>query len=131
VLKANKCIFEFSIKENRQFFSIWKSPKNRHLGSMLWSQFTAIFDNFWLKIGVFLKNQCYDQNFAKFGFVLSQKTPIFPRFFGEKFFKIITSVPGPNPTTTIYNAGVVNVYNATDSLARFESLKISLLWKTL
>jgi hypothetical protein len=30
-------------------------------GSMLWSQFSAIFGE---KIGVFLKNQCYDQNFA-------------------------------------------------------------------
>jgi hypothetical protein len=41
-------------------------------GSMLWSQFSAIFANFWQKIGVFLKNPCYDQNFAKFSFVLSQ-----------------------------------------------------------
>jgi hypothetical protein len=30
-------------------------------GLMLWSQFSAIFGE---KIGVFLKNQCYDQNFA-------------------------------------------------------------------
>jgi hypothetical protein len=36
------------------------------LGSMLWSQFYAIFDNFRQKIGVFLKTQCYDQNFALF-----------------------------------------------------------------
>jgi hypothetical protein len=35
-----------------------------YLGSMLWSQFSAIFTNFWQKIGVFHKNQCYDQNFA-------------------------------------------------------------------
>jgi hypothetical protein len=27
----------------------------------------------------------------------------------------------PNPTTSIYNASVVNFYNATNSLARFES----------
>jgi hypothetical protein len=26
--------------------------------------------------------------------------------------------PGPNPTTSIYNASVVNFYNATGSLAR-------------
>jgi hypothetical protein len=37
---------------------------------MLWAQFSAIFDNFLRilqfsakKIGVFLKNQCYDQIF--------------------------------------------------------------------
>jgi hypothetical protein len=30
----------------------------------------------------------------------------------------------PNPTTSIYNAGVVNFYNATGSLARFEKKNI-------
>jgi hypothetical protein len=63
------------------------------LGSMLWSQFSAIFDNFRQKIGVFLKNQCYDQNFAQFTLVLSQKRQFFAIFFGENIFKIITSVP--------------------------------------
>jgi hypothetical protein len=29
------------------------------------------------KIGVFLKNQCYDQNFAYFSFVMSQKRQFF------------------------------------------------------
>jgi hypothetical protein len=29
--------------------------------------------------------------------------------------------PGPNPTTSSYNASVVNFYNTTGSLARFES----------
>jgi hypothetical protein len=33
-------------------------------GSMLWSQFSAIFANFRQKIGVFLKNQCCDPNFV-------------------------------------------------------------------
>jgi hypothetical protein len=42
----------------------------------------------------FLKNQCYDQNFAYFTFVLSQKRQFFAEFFGENIFKIITSVPG-------------------------------------
>jgi hypothetical protein len=60
---------------------------------MLWSQFSAIFDNFWQIIAVFLKKQCYDQNFAKFSFILSQKRPFFAEFFCEKNFKIITSVP--------------------------------------
>jgi hypothetical protein len=32
--------------------------------------------------------------------------------------------PGPNPTTSIYNASVVNFYNATGSLARFENKNI-------
>jgi hypothetical protein len=32
---------------------------------------------------------------------------------------IITSVPGANPTTPIYNASVVKSYNATNRVARF------------
>jgi hypothetical protein len=28
-------------------------------------------------------------------------------------------VPGPNPTTSIYNTSVVKIYNATNSLAHF------------
>jgi hypothetical protein len=32
--------------------------------------------------------------------------------------------PGSNPTTSIYNASVVNFYNATGSLARFENKNI-------
>jgi hypothetical protein len=47
-------------------------------GSVLWSQFSAIFPNFRRKIGGFLKNQCYDENF-----VLSQKCQFFAEFFGE------------------------------------------------
>jgi hypothetical protein len=45
------------------------------------------------KIGVFLKNQCYDQHFALFSFVLSQKRKFFAEFFGINILKIITSVP--------------------------------------
>jgi hypothetical protein len=34
---------------------------------------------------------------------------------------VVRLTPGPNPTTSIYNASVVNFYNATGSLARYES----------
>jgi hypothetical protein len=34
------------------------------LGSMLWWQFSAIYDNFRQKIGLFLKNERYDKIFA-------------------------------------------------------------------
>jgi hypothetical protein len=54
-------------------------------------RFSTIFGG---KIGVFLKNQCSDQNFAQFTFVLSQKRQLFfAEKFGENIFKIITSVP--------------------------------------
>jgi hypothetical protein len=40
--------------------------------------------------------------------------------------------PVANPTIASYNASVVNFYNATGSLARFENKKyFILLWKTL
>jgi hypothetical protein len=54
------------------------------------------------KIDVFLKNQFYDQNFALFSFVLSQKRQLLAIFFGENIFKIITSVPGL-PDFSCYN----------------------------
>jgi hypothetical protein len=60
----------------------------------------------------------------------------------EKFFKVNSSFQtvvvcwnffsGANPTIARYNASVVNFYNATDSLARFENKKYYiLLLKTL
>jgi hypothetical protein len=44
-----------------------------------------------------------------------------------------TRKPGANPTIVIYNASVVNFYNATGSLVRFENKKkyFILLWKML
>jgi hypothetical protein len=45
------------------------------------------------KMGVFLKNQSYDQNFAYFSFVLSQNTPIFCLIFQQKYLKNHKIVP--------------------------------------
>jgi hypothetical protein len=39
------------------------------------------------KNGVFLKNLCYDQNFVKFWFVLSQTRQFFHLFYWRKYFK--------------------------------------------
>jgi hypothetical protein len=51
----------------------------------------TIFCDFWQfsakKIGVFLKNQCYDQIFAKTSCSLSKKTPIFSLNVSAKIFK--------------------------------------------
>jgi hypothetical protein len=52
-------------------------------GSMLWSQFAAIFDNFQRKNWRFLKNQCYDQNFRRFSakkMAFSQKKMLWSQF---------------------------------------------------
>jgi hypothetical protein len=38
-----------------------------------------------------------------------------------RFFKKSSGHPGPIPTTSIYNASAVKTYNATSSLAGFES----------
>jgi hypothetical protein len=45
-------------------------------------QFVPIFGE---KIGVFLKNQCYDQYFSKTSSSLSKKTPIFSPIFWRKY----------------------------------------------
>jgi hypothetical protein len=67
---------------------------------MLWSQFFAILAIFGEKIGVFLKNQCYDQFFfQKIRVVWAKNANIFAKFFGENIFKIITSVPDPETIT--------------------------------
>jgi hypothetical protein len=65
------------------FLRFYDNIEAQNQGSMSWSQFSAIFANFLRKNGVFLKNQRYDQNFAKFTFVLSQKRQFFANFFGE------------------------------------------------
>jgi hypothetical protein len=53
-------------------------------------RFLTIFGE---KICVFLKNQCYDQIFAKASRCLSKSANIFAKFFGENISKIITSIP--------------------------------------
>jgi hypothetical protein len=47
-------------------------------------RFLTIFGE---KIGVFLKNQCYDKKFAQFSIVFSQKRQFFPPNFSAKTFK--------------------------------------------
>jgi hypothetical protein len=55
----------------------WEIFLQYHMGSMLWSQFSAIFAIFGEKFGVFLKHQCSDQIYAK-GYI-----------FGRFFYNII------------------------------------------
>jgi hypothetical protein len=75
--------------------SYFGSNIGMYLGSMLWSQFSASFDTFRRKNGVFLKNQCYIKNFAQLSFCLSQKRQFWLLNFSAKIIKkIITSVPG-------------------------------------
>jgi hypothetical protein len=50
----------------------------------IFCDFLVIFGK---KIGVFLKNQCYDQIFALFSLVLSTKRQFFAKIFGENIFK--------------------------------------------
>jgi hypothetical protein len=48
---------------------------------------------------------------------------------GTNFFFKTGSHFGPNPTTSIYNASVVKIYNSSNSLARFRVKNIFLLHK--
>jgi hypothetical protein len=98
------CIFGFKTYHLatlpwRQIFLNEKVANCRALGSMLWSQFSVFLTIFGEKIGGFLKNKCYDQNFAKFSFILSQKRQFFRWIFRRNFFKIIISVPDPKTIT--------------------------------
>jgi hypothetical protein len=68
--------------------SFWAIVSPNNLGSMLWSQFSLIYASFRRKkIGVFLKNQCYDQVFANTSSSLSKKRQIFLLNFSAKIFK--------------------------------------------
>jgi hypothetical protein len=83
--KLNKNVGCFCNKKmlkvnNRSLGVHVNSPK---LGSMLWSQFSAIFADFC----VFLKNQCFDQIFAKSRSSLSKKRQYFRQIFRRKYLK--------------------------------------------
>jgi hypothetical protein len=53
------------------------------IGRMSWSQFSAIFDNFQRKNGVFLKNQCYDQIFHNLALFWVKNANLVAEFFCE------------------------------------------------
>jgi hypothetical protein len=52
---------------------------------MLWSQFSAISDNFRQKIGDFLKKTVLWSKFCIIQLCFESKTPIFPRIFWRNF----------------------------------------------
>jgi hypothetical protein len=49
---------------------------------------------------------------------------------GVHAMQMIIIMPGANPTIVVYNASVVNFYNATGSLMRFEN-KTKIFYSTL
>jgi hypothetical protein len=55
------------------------------LGSMLRSQISAAFANFWREKWRFLKNKYYDPKFAKNSSILSKKPPFFRQFLAKIF----------------------------------------------
>jgi hypothetical protein len=56
----------------------------RHQGSMLWSQFSAIFSK---KLAFFLNTNVMINFFSEFSFVLSQKRHFFRKMFRRKYLK--------------------------------------------
>jgi hypothetical protein len=71
-ISASSCVLpSFWVKMTRTsvFLPIW--------GRCYDHNFLWFFPIFGEKIGVFLKNQCYDDIFSKFGFVLSRKRQFF------------------------------------------------------
>jgi hypothetical protein len=66
------------------------SEKSPNLGPMLWSHFSAIFDNVWRKNGRFFQKPMLWSNFCIFYDCFESKTPIFfAEFFGDNILKII------------------------------------------
>jgi hypothetical protein len=64
--------------------------------------FQRFFPIFGKKLTFFLNTNVMINFFLKFSFVLSQERQFFAEKFRQKYFKIITSVPGAN-----HNASVV------------------------
>jgi hypothetical protein len=61
---------------------------------MLWSEFSAIFDNFWQKYWRFSQKPMLWSNFCIIWLCFESKTHFFANFFVANIFKIKTSVPG-------------------------------------
>jgi hypothetical protein len=55
----------------------WPTFSQTHLGSMLYHNFLRFLTIFSEKIGVFLKNQCYDHNFLRFLTIFGEKIGVF------------------------------------------------------
>jgi hypothetical protein len=78
------------------------------LGSILWSQFSAIFANFRRKNWRFSQKPMLWSQFLQILAVFCAKNAnIFAKFFVENIFKIITSVPGLRSIHTKHEFGVV------------------------
>jgi hypothetical protein len=90
--------FRFFLTILSKIFQAWQ-------GSMLWSQFSAIFATFRReKICVFLKNQWYDRIFLqKLAAVWAKNANIFAKYFGENIFKNNTSAPGFSLPSEIFS----------------------------
>jgi hypothetical protein len=99
---VNGCLEWLGIPSNCRFCSTMhvglpiRMSHDNVLGSMLWSQFSAIFANFRRKICRFSqKPMLWSQFLQKLTEVWEKSAKIFAKFFGENILKIITSVPGP------------------------------------
>jgi hypothetical protein len=60
---------------------------------MLWSQFSAIFDNFGEKLAFFSKTNVMIKILHNLALFWVENANLFAEFFGENILKIITSVP--------------------------------------
>jgi hypothetical protein len=69
------------------FLSFSPKRKQKILGSMLWSQFPAIFYNFGRKIGIFIKNNVMIIFLQKIAVVWAKKLQCFGQTFLRKYFK--------------------------------------------
>jgi hypothetical protein len=88
VFESNAKFFAKNWQKLQKIVIITSTPEDRCCGHKIFCDFRQFSAQ---KIGVFLKNQCYDQNFAYFSFVLSQKRHFFSLNFLTKIFLKITT----------------------------------------
>jgi hypothetical protein len=81
---ALRKVFELCTSYNLQtWLTCWANTWGRCYDH----NFLRFFSIFGEKVGVFIKNQCYDQLFSKLGFVLRQKRQFFRWIFRRKYLK--------------------------------------------
>jgi hypothetical protein len=99
----------YCVKVRAPFYrrqAIHRSLHKNYMGSMLWSQFSAIFANFRRKNWRFSQKPML---WSKFCIILIwvKNANFFAEFFGENIWKIITSVPGRRTSSQKWTISLV------------------------
>jgi hypothetical protein len=101
-----------------------------HRGSMLWSQFSAIFAHFrQKKLAFILKTDVMITFLQKVAVESAKNANIFAKCFGKNIVKIITSVPGVSPILKFWNKSLVAFSPLFESPTIFQLIGFPKLYK--